>query len=119
MKLTKRQASAVPAEAASKVLGVEPKGEQEKQRFSNLVHYAYGTSWGAVRGLIGAAGLADIRAALLHFALVWGTALVVQPSLGVAPPPAQWGAKALGTDLLHHVVYAAVTSGAYELLDRR
>ena len=55
MKIRGRQGSSAPANAAAKVLGVEPKGEAEEARFSNLVHWSYGTSWGAVRGLIGAA----------------------------------------------------------------
>ena len=39
MKLRGRPASSAPADAAAKVLGVEPKGEKEKARFSNLVHW--------------------------------------------------------------------------------
>ena len=57
MKIRGRPASSAPADAAAKVLGVEPKGEKDQARFSNLVHWGYGTGWGAVRGLIGAAGL--------------------------------------------------------------
>lgn len=61
MKLRGRPASSAPAAAASKVLGVEPKGQSEKARFSSIVHWGYGTSWGAVRGLIGAADLGTTR----------------------------------------------------------
>jgi hypothetical protein len=57
MKIRVRPGSSAPAEAAAKVLGVEPKGEAEEARFSNLVHWGYGTSWGAARGLIGTASL--------------------------------------------------------------
>ena len=38
MKIPDHPASNVPAEAASKVLGVEPKREARRARFSNLVH---------------------------------------------------------------------------------
>ena len=38
MKIRGRQASNAPAQAAGKVLGVEPAGEAEQARFSNLVH---------------------------------------------------------------------------------
>ena len=44
MKIRGRQGSSVPADAAAKVLGVEPKGEAEEARFSNLVHWGCGTS---------------------------------------------------------------------------
>ena len=47
MKIWGRQASNAPAETAGKVLGVEPTREAEQARFSNLVHWGHGTSWGA------------------------------------------------------------------------
>ena len=52
-----------------------------------------------------------------HFGAVWGTALVMLPSLKVAPPPTEWGAKEIAIDALRHLVYAAVTGLAYEFLD--
>src|SRR5918998_163684 len=61
MKIRDRQVSNAPAEAAGKVLGVEPTGESEQARFSNLVHWGYGTSWGTVRGLIDAAASKERR----------------------------------------------------------
>lgn len=39
MKLSGRAASETPAEAAEKVLDVEPKDEGAEERFSNLVHW--------------------------------------------------------------------------------
>jgi hypothetical protein len=39
-------------------------------------------------------------------------------TLGIAPPPWAWEPSALGTDLLHKGVYAAVTGVVYERLDR-
>lgn len=118
MKLTGRSASSAPADVASKVLGIEPKGEREKARFSTVVHWAYGTSWGSVRGLVGAAGLAGPAAAAVHFAVVWGNGLVMLPALGVAPPAREWGARALLTDALHHLVYVGGVGLAFSALDR-
>ena len=118
MKIRSRQGSSAPAEAAAKVLGVEPTGEAEEARFSNLVHWGYGTSWGPVRGLIGAAGLEGPRATATHFLAVWGTEQVMLPSLGVAPPFWQWGAKEVAIDAFHHLVYAGATGVAYAVLDR-
>ncbi len=118
MKIRGRQGSSAPAEAAAKVLGVEPTGEAEEARFSNLVHWGYGTSWGAVRGLIGAAGLEGPKATAAHFLVVWGTEQVMLPSLGVAPPFWQWGAKEVAIDAFHHLVYAGATGVAYAVLDR-
>jgi hypothetical protein len=39
MKLRNRGASSAPADAAAKVLGVEPVDEEARARFSNLVHW--------------------------------------------------------------------------------
>jgi hypothetical protein len=86
MKIRGRQASSALAQAAGKVLGVEPTGEAEQARFSNLVHWGYGTSWGAVRGLIGASGLEGKEATTAFFGAVWGTEQGMLPTLGVAPP---------------------------------
>ena len=119
MKQRGRAASSAPADAAAKVLGVEPKGEKEEARFSTLVHWGYGTSWGAARGLIGAAGLSGMRAQAAHFGAVWGTEQIALPALGVAPPFWKWGAKEVAIDAFHHLVYASATNVAYTLLDRR
>lgn len=118
MKLRGRPASSAPAAAASKVLGVEPKGQSEKARFSSIVHWGYGTSWGAVRGLIGAAGLRGLRANAAHLGAVWGAEQAMLPALGVAPPFWEWGPKEVASDAFHHLVYASATGAAYALLDR-
>jgi hypothetical protein len=39
MKIRGRPPSSAPADAAAKVLGVEPRGEKEQARFSNLIHW--------------------------------------------------------------------------------
>jgi|SRR5215207_3010011 len=118
MKIRDRPASNAPAEAAAKVLGVEPKGEEERARFSNLVHWGYGTAWGVARGLADAAGLEGTRATAAHFGAVWGSEQIMLPTLGVAPPFWRWGTKEVAIDALHHLVYAGATSLAYAYMDR-
>lgn len=119
MKLRKREGSDAPAQAASKVLGVEPTSEDVKTRFSTLVHWGYGTGWGAARGALAACGLRGAPAAAAHFAMVWGSEQVMLPALDVAPPATRWGVQEVAVDACHHLVYAAATSAAYELLDAR
>jgi hypothetical protein len=118
MKLRGRGASSAPAQAAAKVLGVQPIDEEAQARFSNLVHWGYGTGWGGVRGLIAAAGFSGPAATATHLAAVWGSEQVMLPALGVTPPLTQWGKEEVAIDALHHAVYAAATSIAYSLLDR-
>lgn len=118
MKLQGRGASSAPAQAAAKVLGVEPVDKEAEARFSNLVHWGYGTAWGGARGLLAAAGLSGTKATVAHLGMVWGTAQVMLPALDVAPPLTEWGAKEIAVDAMHHLVYAAATGAAYSLLDR-
>ncbi|MDA0566050.1 hypothetical protein LG943_17260 [Streptomonospora sp. S1-112] len=116
-RLRGRGSSSAPEQAAGTVLGVRPRDEQGERRFSTLAHWGYGTMWGAVRGVIGAAtGAAGAPAALAHLLVVWGAEQVVLPSTGAAPPAWRWGAAEVGIDLLHHAVYAAATGAAYDLL---
>ena len=117
-KVRGRQGSTAPADAAAKVLGIEPKDEAAESRFSNLVHWAYGTSWGGFRGLLGGLGLTGPAGAAAHFGAVWGGGLVMLPALEVAPPVSEWGTTELAIDAWHHAVYTVATSLAYTALVR-
>ena len=114
-----RAASTAPADATAKVLGIERfTDDGAKNRFSNLVHWGYGTGWGVARGLLGAAGLPPVLAAPVHFASMWGGATVMLPALGVAPPVTRWGREEVAIDVFHHLVYAGATGLSYGLLTR-
>ncbi len=117
-KVRQREASSAPADAAGKVLGVQPRDEAGKARFSNAVHWGYGTTWGGARGLLAALGLPGVSGSAAHFALVWGSELTMLPRLGVAPPLKEWGAVELAIDALHHAVYVTATGLAFAWLDR-
>jgi hypothetical protein len=117
-KLRGRGASSTPAQAAAKVLGVEPVDEASEARFSNLVHWGYGIMWGGARGLLAAAGLTGPVAAAAHFGAVWGSEQVMLPALDVTPPLPEWGMEEIAIDALHHLVYVTATGMAYSLLDR-
>jgi len=117
MKLRGRAASSAPADATAKVLGIERFGDDAaKARFSNLVHWGYGSAWGVVHGLLRVAGLPAAKATALHLAAVWGNEAAMLPALDVAPPFWTWGAQEIAIDVGHHVVYATATGLAYELL---
>lgn len=118
MKARGRAARTAPADAAGKVLGVEPKDEVGEARFATLVYGGYVTGWVAFRGLISAAGLEGTAATAAHFGAVWGSEQVTMPALGVTPPFWTWGAKEVGIDAFNHLVYAVATGAAYALLDR-
>ena len=117
-KLRDRGSSSAPADAAGKVLGVQPRDEAGEARFATVVHWAYGTSWGAVRGALHALGLDGPKAAGAHFAAIWGSEQVMLPALDVAPPPWESEAKELAIDAFHHAVYVLATAAAYAALER-
>jgi hypothetical protein len=118
-KLRGRPFSTAPAKAAAKALGIETFDDGAAHaRFSNLVHWGYGTGWGALRGLLRSVGVAPRAATPLHFATLWGSALYALPKYDVAPPVIEWEAKDIGIDVFHHLVYVTATAAAYELLDR-
>ena len=118
MKLRHRPPSTAPADAAGKALGVQPKSETDKQRFAKLVHFGYGTLWGAFRGLLDALGVDRKAAAALELGAVEGTAMVMLPGLKVAPPVSQWSAEEIAIETGHHVVYVAALEAAFEFLNR-
>lgn len=117
-KLRQRDASSAPADAAGKLLGVQPRDEAGQARFSNVVHWSYGTSWGAVRGLLHAAGRDGPVATVLHFTAIWGGSQVMLPALDVAPPVWEAEPKELAIDALHHAVYVVATGIAFAALER-
>ena len=117
-KLRGRGASSTPTQAAQKVLGVEPIDEGSEARFSNLVHWGYGTVWGGARGLLAAAGLSGPTATAAHLGAVWSSEQIMLPALDVTPPLTEWGVEEIAIDALHHLVYATATGLAYSYLDR-
>ena len=118
-RLRHRAASSAPARATAKVLGIkEFEDPVAAARFNDLSHWGYGTTWGVVRGLLGATGLSSKTATAAHGAAIWGSAQVTLPALDVAPPFVFWGKKEVAIDVFHHAVYTAATGLAYVWLDR-
>ena len=119
-KLRGRQPSTAPAKAATKALGIETFEDGEAYaKFSNLVHWGYGTGWGVARGVLRAFGLSPRLATPAHLVALWGSAIVTLPKLDAAPPVTKWGKEEVAIDLFHHLVYVTAAATAYELLDGR
>ena len=117
-RLRGRAPSSAPARATAKVLGIKDfEDARAAARFSDLAHWGYGTSWGALRGLLAAVGLPPRRATAAHGAAIYGAAQVTLPALEVAPPSVFWPKQEIAIDAFHHLVYAAATGLAYELID--
>lgn len=116
MKITGRKPSATPVKVASKILDVNPTSEEKKAKVSEEIHWAYGTSWGMVRGGLRLAGLKGWAATATHFALVWGAENIMLPALKVSPPITKWSAKEIAKDGLFHAVYAVAAGLVYDAI---
>jgi len=116
MKITKRKPSDAPVKIAKETVGAEP-ASGEKQKMSEELHWAYGTTWGVARGIIALTGLKGWPATVAHFAAIWGTSMIMLPSFNAAPPVTEEEPKAIAIDALHHAVYAIVAGITYDALD--
>ena len=117
MKISGRKPSDTPAKAVNEVLDVKATDEAHKEEFVQEVHWTYGTLWGIARGILDIAGVQGIPATLTHYAAIWGTEMIMLPSIDVAPPVKEWGAASIAKDGLHHLVYAVAAGLVYDAID--
>lgn len=117
MKLRGREPGNAPATAAGKALGVQPRNPEGAARFSNYAHWSYGTTWGAVGGLI-RSGIPEPYATATHFVSIWGTEITMLPAMDIAPPIPEWGGTEVAIDVFHHLVYVAAFAGIWHLLGK-
>ena len=117
-RLRGRAPSSAPARATAKVLGITAFDDDVAQaRFNDLSHWGYGTGWGVVRGLLGAAGLppahGDRRARRRRLGQRAGDAPRARHR---AAGRSSGASEEIAIDAFHHTVYAVATGIAYELL---
>ncbi|WDF53643.1 hypothetical protein [Mucilaginibacter sp. KACC 22063] len=117
MKITKREPSDAPVKVVSQVADIQPTDDEQKEKVSQEIHWAYGSALGISRGLIALTGLKGLPATALHFGVVWATALVVLPKYKAAPPITEEEPKSIAIDALHHAVYATAAGFTYDALD--
>lgn len=117
-RVRQRDLSTIPGEAVERVFGLQARTTQDQLRFSNTVHFAYGTAWGVDRGLLGAAGFTGVPASLIHFGLTWGATLVLLSRSHATPSLRKWGIKELSWHGFHYLIYAFVTGIVYDFLER-
>lgn len=142
MKITGRGSSDAPMTVAGKALGVEPKGkaalevekhkddsdqkedtleekvEENKGKFSQIIHFTYGSCWGICRGVLDLIGFRGATASLMHFGAVWGAEQIMLPAAGAAKPITKWPAKQIASDVLHHAVYAIAAGAVYDAMPK-
>lgn len=116
MAVSKRPPSTVPGQVGVRLLG---RSDEDAQRLSPVVHWGHGAAMGAVRGVLGAAGLRGPAASAVFFGVLWTGDALLYRALGIADWPWRWNRTALITDLGHKAVYAATTGLVYDSLSSR
>lgn len=122
MRLRGSEPSTVPAEVGRRIVEGVLRREVPEERIealNNAMHVLYGTSWGAVYGLVQASRRPRApRHGLAFGLLVWGASLVELPAMKLAPPVWEYPPKELAGDLGFHVVYGLSVAAAYAAIDR-
>ncbi len=112
--------SNVPGEVGRRVIeGVFQRevSDEQVEKLTNPVHALYGTSWGALYGIVQASLRPRARRHGAAFAtLVWGASLVELPAMGLAPPVWQMPPQTIALDYSYHLVYGLAVAAAYSAL---
>jgi hypothetical protein len=117
IKITGRAPSTVPGQVAVRLMGRDIDSNPDLVRKLNpFVHWGHGTMLGALRGLIGATGLAFWPATIVFYLLLEGGDVLLYRALGVEPWPWRWSRAELVRDLALKGVLALAISGVFAAL---
>jgi hypothetical protein len=114
--------STTPAEVAKRIIrGVFQReiSDEHTEVLNNAMHWVYGTTWGALYGIVqGTVHARPLRSGLVFGTVVWAVGLVELPAMQLSSPPWEWSAEDIAMDLGYHLVYGVGTGLAYAALDR-
>jgi hypothetical protein len=84
---------------------------------TNVMHWAYGTSWGAAYGLAhGTAPDRPLRRGLAFGAFVWAMSYVELVPMGLYQPPWEYGAQSIALEVGYHLAYGTGVGAGHRLL---
>jgi hypothetical protein len=118
-KLRGSEASTAPAEVGKRVIrGVFHRRFDESQTplLNNVMHWGYGTGWGAAYALTEGIEAPVLPRGLAFGTLVWGASLLELPAMKLAPPVWDYPAAELAFDVSAHLVYGIAVAAAYHAL---
>jgi hypothetical protein len=107
----------VPAQVARKIArlaGVDP-SPKRIPLLTNLMHWSYGTGWGALYGAAARRYSAHAVSGLAFGAGVWAMSYAQLVPMRLYEPPWTYSPSQLALDLSYHLVYGAGTQAAYAL----
>ncbi|MFL5863374.1 MAG: hypothetical protein ACJ780_21810 [Solirubrobacteraceae bacterium] len=106
----------VPAQVGRKLAnlaGIDP-DPRRIPLLTNIMHWSYGTGWGAVYGVLAKRRLNGA----LFGAGVWAMSYVQLVPLGLYEPPWKYPPQQLALDFSYHLVYGVGTQSGHTLLAR-
>lgn len=116
------EAAPAPAKVAQRIAaGVfhRPIPADRIPAVTNIMHWAYGTGWGAVYGLLTATRDTSTVQRGAAFGLgVWAMSYVELVPMGLYDLPWTYPPQDIALEVSYHVAYGAATSMAYAALDR-
>jgi uncharacterized membrane protein YagU involved in acid resistance len=112
-----------PAQVAKRLVDALGKGRRVTKKdvplLTNVMHWAYGISWGAVYGVAASAVEPEAVAGGLAFGGgVWASSYGELVPLGIYQAPWRYPVSEVALDLSYHLVYGMAVAGAYAALDR-
>ncbi|HEV2062741.1 MAG TPA: hypothetical protein VGR12_07820 [Solirubrobacteraceae bacterium] len=86
---------------------------------THAMHWGYGTSWGAVYGILeSTSGGRSAKQGLLFGSGVWAMSYVQLVPMGLYEPPWKYPPKEVALDLSYHLAYGLGLVGGHRMLDR-
>jgi hypothetical protein len=87
---------------------------------TNVMHWAYGTGWGACYGLLaGTRGRSSLRDGVVFGTGVWASSYLELVPMGLYAPPWTYPPQQLALDWSYHLAYGLGTGIAYSLIAGR
>jgi hypothetical protein len=114
--VTGRPNSFVPAHTLERLLGLEPKPDEERLGMNWAMHWGQGILLGAVRALMAERGVRGPAGSFLFLNLRLLNDQTFENATGVGAPPWTWPADEQAVDILHKAIYAYATGLAADTL---
>ena len=85
---------------------------------TNVMHWGYGTTWGAVYGLIAGSRRSTLGGGLAFGLAVWASSYAQLVPMGIYQPPWTYEPEELALDVSYHLVYGGATALAFAVVSR-
>lgn len=84
---------------------------------TSVVHWIYGTSWGALYGVIEESVRQPVASGVALTGAVMASDYTLLPAMKLYEPPWKYPATTLAKDFANHLVHGLAIAGAYRALD--